>query len=75
MRARTRAGVLRGAALACPLYGRLQRPLPPVLLAQGALVTALALPVIVSALRRARALDPKACPVVEAEEGARTARP
>ena len=64
------SGVLLGAALGRSLYVHLQRPLPPVLLAQAALVTALAGPVIVLALWRARAVDRIRAPAVEEEEGA-----
>ena len=63
-------GVLLGVALGRSLHVHLQRPLPPVLLAQGALVTALAGPVIVLALWRARAVDRIRAPAVEEEEGA-----
>ncbi|HET9449327.1 MAG TPA: DUF2085 domain-containing protein [Aggregicoccus sp.] len=68
---RTLSGVLLGAALGRSLYVHLQRPLPPVLLAQAALVTALAGPVIVLALWRARGIDPMGSSAVEEEEGAR----
>jgi hypothetical protein len=64
------SGALLGAALGRSLYVHLQRPLPPVLVAQAALVTALAGPVIVLALWRARPLDPTPAPAVEEEEGA-----
>jgi uncharacterized membrane protein len=43
---RTLTGVLLGLALGRSLYVHVQRPLPMVLLAQAALVTAVALPVI-----------------------------
>jgi uncharacterized membrane protein len=49
---RTATGVLLGLALARSLYVHLQRPLPPVLLVQAALVTAVAVPVILLASRR-----------------------
>ena len=68
--ARALTGVLLGAALGRSLYVHLQAPLPPVLLAQAALVTALAGPVIVVALGRARAVDRMRPPAVEEEEGA-----
>jgi hypothetical protein len=67
---RALTGMLLGAALGRSLYVHLQEPLPPVLLAQAALVTALAGPVIVVALGRARALDRMRSPAVEEEEGA-----
>ena len=41
---RTLTGVLLGLALGRSLYMHVQRPLPPVLLAQAALVTAVARP-------------------------------
>ena len=43
---RTLTGVLLGAALGRSLFVHVQRPLPPMLLAQAALVTVVALPVI-----------------------------
>lgn len=43
---RTLTGVLLGVALGRSLYVHVQKPLPPMLLAQAALVTAVALPVI-----------------------------
>ena len=43
---RTFTGALLGVALARTLYVHLQRPLPPALIAQAALVTAVGLPVI-----------------------------
>lgn len=49
---RTFTGVLLGVALGRTLYVHLQEPLPPYLLAQAALVTAVALPVIVLRLTR-----------------------
>lgn len=67
---RTLTGVLLGGALGRSLYVHLQAPLPAVLLAQGALVTAVALPVIVVALRRA-ALDRNGAPCVEPERDGR----
>jgi uncharacterized membrane protein len=67
---RTLTGVLLGAALGRSLYVHLQRPLPAVLLAQGALVTAVALPVIVVALRRA-GLDRNGAPCVEEQRDGR----
>ena len=67
---RALTGLLLGAALGRSLYVHLQQPLPPVLLAQAALVTALAGPVIVVALGRARAVDRMRPPAVEEEEGA-----
>ncbi|ADO73214.1 DUF2085 domain-containing protein [Stigmatella aurantiaca] len=51
---RTLTGVLLGAALGRSLYIHVQRPLPAVLLAQAALVTAVALPVILATYRRPR---------------------
>lgn len=56
---RTLTGVLPGAALGRSLCVHLQRPLPAVRFAQGARVTALPLPVIVTALRRARGVRPE----------------
>ena len=43
---RTFTGALLGVALARTLYVHVQRPLPPALIAQAALVTAVGLPVI-----------------------------
>lgn len=43
---RSLTGVLLGVALGRSLFVHVQRPLPPMLLAQAALVTAVALPVI-----------------------------
>jgi hypothetical protein len=43
---RTVTGVLLGVALGRSLYVHVQKPLPPMLLAQAALVTVVALPVI-----------------------------
>ena len=51
---RTFTGVLLGLALARSLFIHLQRPFPTVLLAQFALVTAVALPVILVTYRRSR---------------------
>ncbi|AEI68132.1 DUF2085 domain-containing protein [Corallococcus macrosporus] len=51
---RTLTGVLLGAALGRSLYVHLQQPLPPVLLAQAALVTAVAVPVILATYQRPR---------------------
>ena len=51
---RTLTGVLLGMALGRSLNVHLRQPLPPVLLWQGALVTAVALPVILVTLRRPR---------------------
>ncbi|WP_224245654.1 DUF2085 domain-containing protein [Hyalangium gracile] len=51
---RTGTGVLLGLALARSLYIHVQRPLPAVLLAQAALVTAVAVPVILATYRRPR---------------------
>ncbi len=51
---RTLTGVLLGLALGRSLYVHLQQPLPAVLLAQGALVTAVALPVILATYQRPR---------------------
>ena len=47
-------GVLLGLALGRSLYIHVQRPLPTVLLAQAALVTAVAVPVILATYRRPR---------------------
>lgn len=49
---RTGTGVLLGVALARSLFIHLQRPFPPALLAQFALVTAIALPVILATYLR-----------------------
>ncbi|MBZ4417729.1 DUF2085 domain-containing protein [Myxococcus sp. RHSTA-1-4] len=51
---RTLTGVLLGLALARSLHVHVQRPLPTVLLAQAALVTAVAVPVILATYRRPR---------------------
>nr|WP_255666277.1 DUF2085 domain-containing protein [Myxococcus sp. AS-1-15] len=51
---RTATGGLLGLALARSLHVHLQRPLPGVLLAQAALVTGVALPVILATYRRPR---------------------
>ncbi|SEU18428.1 DUF2085 domain-containing protein [Stigmatella erecta] len=51
---RTLTGVLLGVALGRSLYVHVQRPLPTVLWAQAALVTAVALPVILATYRRPR---------------------
>lgn len=51
---RTFTGVLLGVGLARSLFIHLQRPFPAVLLAQFALVTAVALPVILVTYRRSR---------------------
>jgi len=51
---RTVTGVLLGLALGRSLYVHVQRPLPTVLLAQAALVTAVAVPVILATYRRPR---------------------
>jgi len=51
---RTLTGVLLGLALGRSLHVHVQRPLPAVLLAQAALVTAVALPVILTTYRRPR---------------------
>ena len=51
---RTLTGVLLGAALGRSLFIHIQRPLPAVLLAQAALVTAVAVPVILATYRRPR---------------------
>ena len=51
---RTVTGVLLGLALGRSLYVHVQRPLPAVLLAQAALVTAVAVPVILATYRRPR---------------------
>ncbi len=47
-------GILLGLALGRSLYVHVQRPLPTVLLAQAALVTAVAVPVILATYRRPR---------------------
>lgn len=51
---RTLTGVLLGLALGRSLQVHVQRPLPAVLLAQAALVTAVAVPVILATYRRPR---------------------
>lgn len=51
---RTLTGVLLGLALGRSLYVHLQKPLPTVLLAQAALVTVVAVPVILATYRRSR---------------------
>jgi uncharacterized membrane protein len=51
---RTLTGVGLGAALGRSLFIHVQRPLPTVLLAQAALVTAVAVPVILATYRRPR---------------------
>ncbi len=51
---RTLTGVLLGLALGRSLYVHVQRPLPEVLLAQAALVTAVAVPVILATYRKPR---------------------
>jgi uncharacterized membrane protein len=51
---RTLTGVLLGLALGRSLFIHVQRPFPPVLLAQSALVTAVAVPVILATYRRRR---------------------
>lgn len=51
---RTLTGVLLGLALGRSLQVHVQRPLPAVLLAQAALVTVVALPVILATYRRPR---------------------
>jgi uncharacterized membrane protein len=51
---RTLTGVFLGLALGRSLYVHIQRPLPAVLLAQAALVTAVAVPVILATYRRPR---------------------
>lgn len=51
---RTLTGVLLGLALGRSLFIHLQRPFPPVLLAQSALVTVVAVPVILATYRRKR---------------------
>ncbi len=51
---RTVSGVCLGLALARSLHVHVQRPLPEVLLAQAALVTVVALPVILATYRRPR---------------------
>ena len=47
-------GVLLGLGLGRSLFIHLQRPLPPVLIAQAIVVTGIALPVILTAYRRKR---------------------
>ncbi|MFT3707464.1 MAG: DUF2085 domain-containing protein [Archangium sp.] len=49
---RTGTGILLGLALGRSLFIHLQRPFPPVFLAQGIVVTAVALPVILASYRR-----------------------
>lgn len=49
---RTLTGALLGLALGRSLFIHLQRPFPPVLLAQAIVVTAVALPVILASYRR-----------------------
>jgi hypothetical protein len=51
---RTLTGVLLGLALGRSLFIHVQRPFPPLLLAQSALVTVVALPVILATYRRRR---------------------
>lgn len=51
---RTLTGVLLGAALGRSLQVHFEQPLPAVLLAQAALVTAVAIPVILATYRRPR---------------------
>jgi uncharacterized membrane protein len=51
---RTATGALLGVALGRSLFIHLQRPLPPVLLAQAAVVTIVALPVILATYLRGR---------------------
>ncbi len=51
---RTLTGVFLGLALGRSLYVHVQRPLPAMLLAQAALVTAVAVPVILATYRRSR---------------------
>jgi uncharacterized membrane protein len=51
---RTITGIMLGLAFGRSLFIHLQRPLPAVLLAQLALVTAVALPVILATYRRSR---------------------
>jgi uncharacterized membrane protein len=51
---RTATGLLLGLALGRTLFIHLQRPFPLVLLAQGFVVTAVALPVILTSYRRGR---------------------
>lgn len=51
---RTVTGLLLGLALARSLFVHVQRPFPVLLLAQSALVTAVALPVILVTYRRTR---------------------
>jgi uncharacterized membrane protein len=51
---RTGTGILLGLGLGRSLFIHLQRPLPVALLAQGLVVTAIALPVILTAYRQKR---------------------
>ena len=51
---RTLTGIALGLALGRTLFVHVQRPLPPALLAQAALVTAVAGPVILATYRRRR---------------------
>ena len=51
---RSITGILLGLGLGRSLFIHLQRPLPPALLAQGMVVTAICLPVIFTAYRRKR---------------------
>ncbi|MBJ6764004.1 DUF2085 domain-containing protein [Myxococcaceae bacterium JPH2] len=51
---RSLTGVLLGAGLGRSLFIHVQRPLPTVLLAQSALVTAVAVPVILATYRKPR---------------------
>ena len=51
---RSATGVLLGLGLGRSLFIHLQRPLPAALLAQGIVVTAIALPVIFTAYRQKR---------------------
>lgn len=51
---RTATGILLGLALGRSLHVHVQRPLPAVLLAQAALVTVVALPVILATYRKPR---------------------
>ena len=51
---RSATGVLLGLGMGRSLFIHLQRPLPPALLAQGIVVTAIALPVIFTAYRQKR---------------------
>ena len=51
---RSATGVLLGVGLGRSLFIHLQRPLPEALLAQGLVVTAIALPVILTAYRQKR---------------------